>query len=49
MSQYLNQKGELKFYWIRFRNIKSFPKINTQYKFKNYVFTIEGIDNKRIK
>ena len=28
---------------------KSFPKINTQYKFKNYTFTIEGIDNKRIK
>ena len=31
-----------------FRNIKkSFPKINTQYKFKNYIFTIEGIDNKK--
>jgi gliding motility-associated protein GldE len=28
---------------------KSFPKIKTQYKFKNYTFTIEGIDNKRIK
>ena len=28
---------------------KSFPKIKTQYKFKNYIFTIEGIDNKRIK
>jgi gliding motility-associated protein GldE len=28
---------------------KNFPKIKTQYKFKNYTFTIEGIDNKRIK
>ena len=28
---------------------KSFPKVKTQYKFKNYTFTIEGIDNKRIK
>lgn len=28
---------------------KSFPKIKTHYKFKNYTFTIEGIDNKRIK
>jgi len=28
---------------------KSFPKIKTQYKFKNYTFVVEGINNKRIE
>ncbi|MBT8259944.1 MAG: gliding motility-associated protein GldE, partial [Bacteroidia bacterium] len=27
----------------------SFPRINSEIKFKNYVFKIESIDNKRIK
>jgi len=28
---------------------KSFPKINSKINFKNYVFTIEALDKKRIK
>ena len=28
---------------------KSFPKLKTQYKFNNYTFIVEGINNKRIK
>tara|TARA_B100000575_G_C23119496_1_gene647640 strand:- start:103 stop:1407 length:1305 start_codon:yes stop_codon:yes gene_type:complete len=28
---------------------KSFPKIKTKYKYKNYTFFVENVDNKRIK